>query len=235
MTFAICYPSSEKFLHTSDAYPFTNVRSQEVVAMEKWTLEETNGELRLAPVRALGLDRFTWAHLLYSRLGSVQVYVVYFPSRFDLAVDTTVIDTIRTFGTNTGPSTSVNVWDTRDPHFGKALELFDIKSPPALVFATGLQLTDIDPRGPDKVNFYTITITNMDVLSSADKLPRSINIAHDILVRGNPKEITLHVHTNALHSLLQTIAKVARVASDEIIKLKPKFQLPDGSSIQLGG
>jgi hypothetical protein len=163
------------------------------------------------------------------------VYVVYFPSRFNLAVDKTVIDTLRTFGTNTGPSTSVNVWDTRDPNFGKALELFDIQSPPALVLATGLQLKDIDPRGPNKANFYTITITNVDVLSSSDKLPRSLNIAHDILVRGNPKEITSHLRTNALHSLLQTIAKVARVASDEIVKLKPKFQLPDGSSIQLGG
>jgi hypothetical protein len=203
--------------------------------MEKWTVEETNGELRLAPLRSLGSDRFTWAHLLYGRLGQVQVYIIYFPSRFDLAVDTTVIDTLRTFGTNTGPSTSVNVWDTRDPNFGKALDLFDIKSPPALVLATGLQLKDIDPRGPDKANIYTLTITNMDILSSSDKLPQSINIAHDILVRGNPKEITSYLRTNALHTLLQVIAKVARVASDEIVKLKPKFQLPDGSSIQLGG
>jgi len=203
--------------------------------MEKWTVEETNGELRLAPLRSLGSDRFTWAHLLYGRLGQVQVYIIYFPSRFDFAVDTTVIDTLRTFGTNTGPSTSVNVWDTRDPNFGKALDLFDIKSPPALVLATGLQLKDIDPRGPDKANSYTLTITNMDILSSSDKLPQSINIAHDILVRGNPKEITSYLRTNALHTLLQVIAKVARVASDEIVKLKPKFQLPDGSSIQLGG
>jgi hypothetical protein len=203
--------------------------------MEKWTVEETNGELRLAPLRSLGSDRFTWAHLLYGRLGQVQVYIIYFPSRFDLAVDTTVIDTLRTFGTNTGPSISVNVWDTRDPNFGKALDLFDIKSPPALVLATGLQLKDIDPCGPDKANIYTLTITNMDILSSSDKLPQSINIAHDILVRGNPKEITSYLRTNALHTLLQVIAKVARVASDEIVKLKPKFQLPDGSSIQLGG
>ncbi len=203
--------------------------------MEKWTVEETNGELRLAPLRGLGSDRFTWAHLLYGRLGQVQVYVIYFPSRFNLAVDKTVIDTLRTFGTNTGPSTSVNVWDTRDPNFGKALELFDLKSPPALVLATGLQLKDIDPLGPDKANIYTLTITNMDVLNSPDKLPQSINIAHDILVRGNPKEIISHLRANALHSLLQMIARVARVASDEIVKLKPRFQLPDGSSIQLGG
>ena len=104
--------------------------------MEKWTVEETNGELRLAPLRGLGSDRFTWAHLLYGRLDLVQVYIVYFPSRFDLTADKTVIDTLRTFGTNTGPSTSVNVWDTRDPNFGTALDLFDIKSPPALVLAT---------------------------------------------------------------------------------------------------
>ena len=118
---------------------------------------------------------------------------------------------------------------------GKALELFDIKSPPALVFATGLQLKDIDSRCPDKANLYTIIITDMDVLSSSDKLPRSINIAHDILVRGNPKEIASYLRTNALHALLQMIAKFGRGASDEIVKLKPKFQLPDGSSIQLGG
>jgi hypothetical protein len=203
--------------------------------MEKWTVEETNGELRLAPLRALGLDRLTWAHLLYGRLSQVQVYVLYFPSRFDLPVDKTTIDALRTFGTNTGPGTSVNIWDTRDPNFGKALELFGIKSPPALVLATGLQLKDIDPRGPDKANLYTITITHMDVLSSSNKLPRSINIAHDILLRGNSKEITSYLRTNAFDSLLQSIAKVAKVASDEIVKLKPKFQLPDGSSIQLGG
>src|SRR2546421_5140194 len=108
--------------------------------MVKWSVEETNDGLRLIPWRSLGSDRFTWAHLLYGRLGKVHVYIIYFPSRFDLAVDTTAIDTLRTFGTNTGPGTSVNVWDTRDPHFGKALELFDIKSPPALVLVTGLQL-----------------------------------------------------------------------------------------------
>ena len=203
--------------------------------MEKWTIEETNGELRLAPLRALGLDRFTWAHLLYGRLSQVQVYMLYFPSRFDLPVDKTTIDTLRTFGTNTGPETSVNIWDTKDPNFGKALELFGMKSPPALVLATGLQLTDINPRGPDKANLYTITITSVDILGNSDKLPRSINIAHDILVRGNSKEITSYLRTNAFVSLLQSIAKVAKVASDEIVRLKPKFQLPDGSSIQLGG
>jgi hypothetical protein len=161
--------------------------------MAKWSLEETNDGLRLVPLRSLGSDRFTWAHLLYGRLDLVQVYVVYFPSRFDLAVDKTFIDTLRTFGSNTGSSTSVNVWDTRDPNFEKALELFDIKSPPALVLATGLQLKEIEPLDPDKVNIYTLTITNMDVLSSPDKLPQSINIAHDILIRGNPKEITSHL------------------------------------------
>jgi hypothetical protein len=73
--------------------------------MEKWSLEETHGQLRLVPRRSLGSDRFTWAHLLYGRLGPVQVCVIYFPSRFNSPVDQTVIDLLRTFGTNTGPST----------------------------------------------------------------------------------------------------------------------------------
>ena len=222
-------------MYVCDSLPFTDDHSREDVTIAKWSVEEINGVLRLAPLRALGLDRFTWAHLLYGRLSQVQVYVLYFPSRFDLSVDKTAIDTLRTFGTNTGPGTSVDIWDTKDPNFGKALELFDIKSPPALVLVTGLQLKEIDPLGPDKANIYTLTITNMDVLGSSDKLPLSINIAYDILVRGNPREITSYLRTNALHTLLQVIAKVAGVASDEIVKLKPKFQLPDGSSIQLGG
>jgi hypothetical protein len=202
--------------------------------MVKWVLEETDDGLKLGTLRALDLDNFTWAHLLYGRLSPVQVYIIYFPSRFNLTVDKAVIDVLRTFGTNTGLSTSVNIWDTHDPNFIKALELFDLKSPPALIFATGLQLKDIDPRGPEKANLYTISITDIEVLNSADKLPQSINIAHDILVRGNPKEITSYLRQNAFHSLLQTIGKIAKVASDEILKLKPKFQLPDGSSIQLG-
>src|SRR5579864_6076870 len=107
--------------------------------MEKWSVKETQGGLQLVPRRALGSDRFTWAHLLYSRLRPVQVYILYFPSRFNLSLDKIVIDMLRTFGTNTGSGTSVNIWDSRDPNWEKALMLFDIKSPPALVFVTGLQ------------------------------------------------------------------------------------------------
>ena len=117
------------------------------------------------------------------------MYVLYFPSRFDLPEDKYVIDTLRTFGTNTGPGTSVNIWDSRDPNIEKALELFDIKSPPALVFVTGLQLQDINPLGPDKANLYTIIITHMDVLGSSNKLPQSINIIHDILLRAPSQEL----------------------------------------------
>lgn len=203
--------------------------------MGKWIIEETDRGLRLAPLRALGFDHFTWAHLLYGRLSSIQVYVLYFPSRFDLPEDTYVIDTLRTFGTNTGPGTLVNIWDSRDPNMEKALELFDVKSPPALVFVSGLHLKDINPSlGPDQALLYAITVTRRDVLSSSDKLPQSISRVHDILVRNNPKEITAYVRTNAFHALLQMLANVAKGVSDEIVRLRPKFQLPDGSSIQLG-
>jgi len=107
---------------------------------------------------------------------------------------------MRIIGTNTGPSTSVNVWDTRDPNFEKSLELFDLKSPPALVLATGLQLKEIDPLGPDKANIYTLTITNMDVLSNSDKLHWSINIAHDmrylLIARNMDTQANIHSESN---------------------------------------
>src|SRR5437764_10134332 len=116
------------------------------VTMNAWQVEETPDGLRLArPARrALGSEHFTWADLLYQKLAPVQVYVVYFPSRFNLNIDTTVMKALRTFGENTGSGTSVNFWNSKDPEFSKALELFHLQSPPALVLATGLRVQGIE-------------------------------------------------------------------------------------------
>ena len=205
--------------------------------MNVWQVEEAPDGLKLArPTRrALGSENFTWANLLYRKLASVQVYVIYFPSRFNLDLDTTVMQALRTFGENTGPGTSVNFWDPKDPEFNKALELFNLQSPPALVLATGLKVQGIEPFGPDKANLYTITITNHEVLSNQEQLAAAVNTSHDILVRGNAKEITSYIRRNALQSLLEVIARVAGGVRDEILKFKPKFTLPNGISIQLGG
>ncbi len=204
--------------------------------MNTWKVEETPNGLRLSPTthRVLGSENFTWANLLYGKLVPVEVYVIYFPSRFNLDVDTTVTNSLHAFAKNTGPSTSVNFWDPKDPEFSKALDLFNLKSPPVLVLATGLKVEGIEPYGPDKANLYTITITNHEVLSNKEQLAAAVNTSHEILVRGNPKEITSYLRKNAIQSLLEVIAKVAGVARDEILKFKPKLILPNGISIQLG-
>lgn len=205
--------------------------------MNVWKVQNTSNGLRIieSSRRQLGSDHFTWAHLLYGQLGQVQVYTLYFPSLVHLPVDQTVIAALRDLGIKTGGDTSVNLWDTTDPQLSKALEFFDLKSPPALVFASGLAVKGIEPYGPDKANLYAITLTKPEVLSNRVLLASAMNRIHTILMSGDPKEITTYIRQQKLSSLLSVIAKIANVITDEIVKLQPKFQLPDGSSIQLGG
>src|SRR6187200_1243743 len=99
--------------------------------MIKWTIEERPSGLRISPFksRSFGSEKFTWAHLLYNKLYQVQVYVIYFPSRFELKIDAITMQALRVFGMNTGEQTLVNFWDPKDPQFSTALALFDQKSP----------------------------------------------------------------------------------------------------------
>lgn len=202
----------------------------------EWTIEETQSGLKLSPLtlRKLGSKKFTWAHLMYGKLGTVKVYVTYFPSRFNLDLDAVVMDNLRTFGKNTGPGTSVNFWDPTDPEFSKALTFFNLKYPPALTFTTGLQINGIKPYGPDKTNMYTIVITDQDVLRDNKRLTTATNSIHEVLVRGDPEEITSFLHKQSVNSLLTVIAKIAVSIRNEFLKFKPKFLLPDGTSIQVG-
>src|SRR5579863_1639656 len=116
--------------------------------MNNWKLVDNGGSLRMEPaqLRAMGDQQFTWARLLYGKLGNVKIGIFYFPSRFDSPVDTAVMEALRAFGRNTGPSTSVNIWDTTDPEFERALGLFDLKTVPAVVLATGLQVDGMERR-----------------------------------------------------------------------------------------
>ena len=204
--------------------------------MITWKLEGTERGLRLgqAARRMTSSERFTWAELLYGKLGSVKVYVIYFPSRFDLPVDNQVMDALNAFGKNTGPDTSVNSWDTTDPAFNEALALFEVSTMPAVILATGLKLNDIAPYGPDKANLYTVVITDNDVLSNRQRLAPAVNAAHQILISSSPKEITTYVRTQNAKALLESIFKISAALRDEILKLKPKFQLPGGISLQVG-
>ena len=204
--------------------------------MKIWKLDETERGLNLkqANLRATGSERFTWAELLYGKLGAVKIFVIYFPSRFDLPVDAQAMEALKAFGKNTGVDTSVNTWDTTDPLLKEALTLFEVSTLPALVLTTGLQLDNIAPYGPDKANLYTIVITDTDVLSKREKLAPAVNAAHQVLLRADPKEVTNFVRTKNLKALMLSIGKIATELRDELLKFKPKFQLPGGFSLQVG-
>ena len=126
----------------------TNRKNAQVMAPtpdRQWRLRRTDAGLRLGEIRAFGTDRFTWAELLQAPLSDAQVYVLYFPSRFDLPVDAVATDSLRHFGDATSGKTSVDFWDPRDEHFSEALELFGLETPPGLVLATGLQASGPTP------------------------------------------------------------------------------------------
>jgi hypothetical protein len=53
-------------------------------------------------------------------------------------------------------------------------------------------------------------------------------------LRGDPKEITGYLRQQAAGSLVATLGRLAGTIRDELLKCKPKFQLPGGISLQLG-
>jgi hypothetical protein len=205
--------------------------------MSNWTLVDNGISLRMKPgaLRAMGGEQFTWAHLLYGKLGNVKVGIFYFPSRFNTATDTLVIEALRSFGRNSGPATSVNIWDTTDPEFEHALGLFDLKTVPAVVLATGLQVKGMVPREPAKTPLYSITVADAGVLSDATRFQAAINSAHEVLARTDPKEITAYIRAQTPSAIVAAIGKVAAQVRDEILKWKPKFGLPGGMYVQIGG
>ncbi|HEY3078618.1 MAG TPA: hypothetical protein VGM69_01805 [Chloroflexota bacterium] len=204
--------------------------------MATWRVEETPGGLRLAPVtmRGLGSEEMTWADLLYRQVSSVKVYALYFPTRFDLGVDTVATEALRAFGAHTGAGTSVNFWDPADAEFGRALALFDLTAPPALVFATGLRLKGAEFSRGDQANLYTIAITDQAILGDRERLAAAANTAHEMMMRANPREIAGYLRRREVGSVLSSIAHIAAELRDQILKLKPKLGLPGGVSIQVG-
>jgi hypothetical protein len=182
----------------------------------------------------MGDEQFTWAHLLYGKLGALKVGIFYFPSRFDNAMDKAVIKALRTFGQHSGPATSVNIWDTTDPELEQVLGLFDLKTMPAVVLAAGLQVDKMEPRGPNKTPLYAITVADPAILSDAAHFQAAINSAHEVLSRSDPKEIAGYIKAQTPNAIVAAIGKVAAHIRDEILKWKPKFGLPGGVSVQIG-
>jgi len=199
-----------------------------------WAVHQTPHGLRLAEVelRAAGSSSLTWAELLGTRLCTVRVYVLYFASRFDLTVDTTVRAALEAFGRQTSDLTSVSSWDPADPHLDQALRLFDLAAPPALVLATGLKKRR--KQILKQSSLYAITITEPRVLGDRERLAAVVNSAHEVLMRGDADAITSYLRKRDCEALLASLASVERFLVQQIATLKPKFQLPGGLSIQLG-
>ena len=195
--------------------------------MVRWRLRQTESGLRLGRLRHLGSGAFTWADLLASTLGDVQVYVLYFPSRFRLPVDATVAESLRHFGLATPRTTSVNLWDPTDEHFSAALGLFGLRNPPALVLITGL------PNDAAELP-YCISFSDPEVLGDRASLASAVNIAHEVLTRLDRAEVASYIRGQKIKALLTAIGRSAGTFRDEVVRLHPKFSLPGGFSIELG-
>ncbi len=199
-----------------------------------WAAQSTPVGFRLVDVavRSPGSASLTWAELLSSHLLSVRVFVLYFPSRFDLDVDTGVRSALDAFGRQTSSETSVSCWDPADPRLEQALRLFDITAPPALVLATGLK-----KRGKQLLkvaSLYAITISQADVLRDRQRLAAVVNSAHEVLMRGDADAIARYLRKRDRELLLAGVAAVGQHVLEQLATLKPKFQLPGGVSLQLG-
>jgi hypothetical protein len=198
----------------------------------RWRLHSSDAGLRMSPVRAFGSDVFDWGDLLRARLATAQVYVIYFPSRFQLPVDTIATDTLRVFGANTSIATSVNVWDPTDGHFSAALGLFGLRQPPALVLVTGLR--ERDPDDDPASSLYCLSFAAESVLADPARMASAVNIAHEILTRCDPKEIAGYVRARRVSSILRLIGRGTGAIMDEFVRLHPKLGLPGGVSVELG-
>jgi hypothetical protein len=203
---------------------------------KRWRLRRTESGLRLGQLRAFGTERFTWADLLRAPLAATEVYVLYFPSRFALPVDGAVTEALQVFGSATSQRTSVDFWDPQDEHFSDALALFGLEVPPALVLATGLQTQQSDPaaQAAPAEPLYCISFVDQTMLSERAKLAAAVNAAHEVLMRCDRNEIAGYIRSRKVKSLLEAIGKLSAALRDQLLKLKPKFGLPGGFSIELG-
>ena len=183
----------------------------------------------------MGSETFTWADLLRVPLASTRVYALYFPSRFDLPVDAAATESLRLFGRATSNRTSVDFWDPQDEHFSEALKLFGLRSPPALVLATGLQAVAEAPGAvarPDML--YCISFADQAVLADRERMAAAVNVAHEVLMQCDSKEIVSHIRARKIKALLAAVARGAGMVRDEVVKLHPTFGLPGGFSVELG-
>jgi hypothetical protein len=81
---------------------------------------------------------------------------------------------------------------------------------------------------------YAISFTDRRILEDRERLADAVNTAHEVLVRGDPAEIAGYVRQRAAASVLDAMGRIGAAVRDQILKLKPKVQIPGGASLQLG-
>ncbi len=156
-------------------------------------------------------------------LAAAHVFVLYFPSRFDLPVDTVVGDALTTFGARAGSRTRVAIWDTTDQNFPQALRLFGLQNPPALVLATGMR--DMPDAEGAADSLYCISFTGHGLPSEPGGVAEAVNIAHEVLTRCDRREIAGYVRRRRIKALLKAIGLSAGTVRDELVKLQPTLGL----------
>jgi hypothetical protein len=62
----------------------------------------------------------------------------------------------------------------------------------------------------------------------------AVNVAHEILMRCDSREIVRYIRGQKIKALLAVIGHRAGAVRDELIKLHPTFGLPGGISVGLG-
>lgn len=203
--------------------------------MPRWTVTTTSAGLRLRPIVFRGLESRaqTWADLFSKQLDGVRAFVLYFPSRADTEADKVATEALTAFGTHTGAATSVNFWDPTDDEFSRALGLFNIDAPPALVFVPG-KLLVAAASTDGAAHLYSIAITDESILRDRDKLVRAANTAHEVVIRGDPGEISAYVRERKAAAWVAGVARVSASVIEEFAKLKPRLSLPGGIGFQLG-
>jgi hypothetical protein len=201
------------------------------MAGSRWLLlYDASAGLRMSPAHGYGSAVFTWSDLLRAPLSDASVYVLYFPSRFGLPVDDAVFAALAVFGANTSERTSVNGWDPTDEYFSEALDLFGVRSPPALVLITGLHGATADLKD----SLYCVSFTDSVVLGERSKTAEALNIAHEVLMRCDRKEIAGYLRGRRADALLRAIGRGTGAVRDELLRLHPKFGLPGGLTVELG-
>ena len=97
------------------------------------------------------------------------------------------------------------------------------------MLATGLaaRAEEVPADGWPPDSLYCISFSDPTVLADRQQLATAVNIAHEILMRCDSKEIASYVRQRKIKALLGTIGRGAGTVRDELVKLTPSSACPE--------